>query len=641
MSKANKMRQNKNKTPNPLSGFLKSLAIAFFVIIVLAGIASNFVDTTTKVNPANNGETSMPALVADIGAGNVASLEVRGQKVLVTYKDKTIASTYKEPESSLTEQLISLGASSAQLQTVQLDIKTNTGAGFWAGAIIPFAIPLILIGVLIFFFTKQLRGAGMKTMSFGQTNARMTDPEKQGVTFADVAGNAEAKEELAEIVDFLKFPKKYIAIGAKIPKGVLLAGGPGTGKTLLARAVAGEAGVPFFHLSGSEFVEMFVGVGASRVRDLFATAKKAAPTIIFIDEIDAVGRHRGVGVGGGNDEREQTLNQILVEMDGFEPNQAVIVLAATNRPDVLDEALLRPGRFDRRVTLDLPDRGERMEILAIHSKKKKLAPGIDMSIVAARTSGFSGADLESLMNEAAIKAARANRETVTQQDILASIEKVMMGPEKKNRPQSAEERELTAYHEAGHAVLASVLPDADPVQKVTIIPRGYAGGYTLNLPIDERRLKTSSQYRDMMAMAMGGMAAEKIINGDTTPGASGDLQTATNIARSMVAKWGMSTSVGPIAIDTLTKSAGFGDAGITASQETLRLVDTEIRSLLDQALSRAVEHISKHRDLLDEVAKQLLEKETLERDDFNKILEQFNIPIKQAKDDATVVVAEA
>lgn len=575
-------------------------------------------------------DISLPALATMIANDEVANIKVQSQKVSVDFKDGSRGVTYKESESSFTDQLIAFGVTPMQLAKVNIDIKTNTGVGYWLSLILPFLLPVLIIAFIVYTFGKQLKSANGKAMDFGQTKARFLDPSKKQTTFKDVAGNIEAKEELAEVVDFLKNPKKYIDIGAKIPRGVLLAGSPGTGKTLLARAVAGEAGVPFFHLSGSEFVEMFVGVGASRVRDLFALAKKSAPAIIFMDEIDAVGRHRGVGIGGGNDEREQTLNQMLVEMDGFEPNEAVIILAATNRPDVLDEALLRPGRFDRRVMLDLPDKKDRIEILNIYATKKKMGSDINFEVIASRTPGFSGADLESLLNEAAIKAARSNREVVDQQDIIESIEKVMMGPQKQSHIHTEEERKLVAYHEAGHAVVASILPKADPVHKVTIIPRGFAGGYTLKLPTDERKLQTKAHYIDELAVCLGGMAAEDIIFKDITPGASSDLQNATSIARAMVAKWGMSDAIGPIAIDSLTKQGGFGEVAITASQTTFTLLDSEVRKLLDEALAHAKHTITQHKDLLEKITQLLLEKETIEQDEFNEILKSFNVAIKKS-----------
>ncbi|MCX6754653.1 MAG: ATP-dependent zinc metalloprotease FtsH, partial [Candidatus Nomurabacteria bacterium] len=441
-----------------------------------------------------------------ITAGTVEKIEVSGSEINVTFKDKTLGKAKKEVESSLSETLFNYGVTPAELSASQIEIKDESGFSYWILVLLPFIIPLLLVGFFVWMLTRQVKGQGMQAFTFGQSKARITDPNDKNskVTFKDVAGSKEAKEELKEIVDFLKNPKKFLDIGARIPKGVILTGAPGTGKTLLARAVAGEASVPFFHLSGSEFVEMFVGVGASRVRDLFKMAKKASPSIVFIDEIDAVGRVRGTGVGGGNDEREQTLNQILVEMDGFEPNEKVIVMAATNRSDVLDPALLRPGRFDRKIILDLPDRSDREEILAIHSIKKPFAEDINLKVIAERTPGFSGADLYSLMNEGAILAAREDRKKVAQFDLIRSIEKVMMGPERKSHLLSKKEKEITAYHEAGHALVASCLEYADPVHKVSIVSRGNAGGYTLKLPLEERRLQSKKEFLDDIAMSLGG-----------------------------------------------------------------------------------------------------------------------------------------
>jgi cell division protease FtsH len=464
----------------------------------------------------------------------------------------------------------------------------------------------------------------MQAFTFGQSKARITDPNDKNnrVTFKDVAGAKEAKEELKEIVDFLKNPKKFLEIGARIPKGVLLTGAPGTGKTLLARAVAGEASVPFFHLSGSEFVEMFVGVGASRVRDLFKMAKKAAPSIVFIDEIDAVGRVRGTGVGGGNDEREQTLNQILVEMDGFEPNEKVIVMAATNRSDVLDPALLRPGRFDRRVVLDLPDRLDREEILKIHSRKKPFAEDVDLKVIAERTPGFSGADLYSIMNEGAILAAREDRKKVAQFDLIRSIEKVMMGPERKSHLLSKKEKEITAYHEAGHALVASSLPYADPVHKVSIVSRGRAGGYTLKLPLEERRLQSKREFIDDITMSLGGYVSEQMVFGDITTGPSNDLQVATSLARAMVTRWGMSDEIGPIALENDGGQVMYGQ-GVNDkeySEKVSSIIDSEVSKIMNNSLNEAKRILSEKRKVLDLIAKKLIEVETLEQKDYNDLI---------------------
>ena len=506
---------------------------------------------------------------------------------------------------------------------------------FWLGNILPFLLPVIFIIFFFWYLSRQAKGAGMQAFSFGQSKARITDPNDKNnkVTFKDVAGCKEAKEELKEIVDFLKSPKKFLDIGARIPKGVILTGSPGTGKTLLARAVAGEASVPFFHLSGSEFVEMFVGVGASRVRDLFKMAKKAAPAIIFVDEIDAVGRTRGSGFGGGNDEREQTLNQILVEMDGFEPNDKVIVMAATNRPDVLDPALLRPGRFDRRVILDLPDRADREEILKIHATKKPLAEDVNLKLIAERTPGFSGADLFSLMNEGAILAARENRKKVFQFDLVRSIEKVMMGPERKSHLLSKKEKEITAYHEAGHALVASVLPFADPVHKVSIVARGNAGGYTLKLPLEERRLQSKKEFIDDIAMSLGGYVAEKMIFGDITTGPSSDLQMATNLARAMVTRWGMSDLIGPVALVGDGGNARFGVVEEKEySEKVSSQVDSEISRIIDDGIKTAGKVLTENKKVLIAIADKLIEVETLEKDEYEKVIISHGIIPKKKEE---------
>ncbi|MSU73941.1 ATP-dependent zinc metalloprotease FtsH [Candidatus Kaiserbacteria bacterium] len=523
------------------------------------------------------------------------------------------------------------------MASVKIEIKDEGGLRFWALTLLPILVPVIFLFGVIWYLSRQLKGGGgMQAFSFGKSMARLVNPEDevQKVTFKDVAGAKEAKSELLEIVDFLKNPKKFIQIGARIPKGVLLMGAPGTGKTLLARAVAGEAGVPFFSISGSEFVEMFVGVGASRVRDLFLTAKKSSPSIIFIDEIDAVGRVRGTGVGGGNDEREQTLNQILVEMDGFEPNEKVIVMAASNRPDVLDPALLRPGRFDRRVMIDLPDRKDREEILKVHARSKPLGADVKLVVIAERTPGFSGADLASLMNEGAILAARENRKEVTQYDLIRSIEKVMLGPERRSHVLNKKEKEITAYHEAGHALVASVLPYADPVHKISIISRGRAAGYTLKLPLEDRRMQSRKEFLDDIAVSLGGFIAEKMIFDDVTTGASNDLQVLTALARNMVARYGMSDKMGPIAFAASAQRAIFGEGveGGEQSQEVASEIDAEVKKIILGAHKKAENVLTKNRVALDAIAQRLVEVETIERAEFENILIAHGITPKRKED---------
>ncbi len=583
-------------------------------------------------------EAAVPisTIARDIGEGKVTGIIVKGDDLTVSYADGAERAAKKESGVGLSETLANYGVEREKLAAVAIEVKEPSGVKFWLVTLAPFLIPLVFIGFFLWFLSRQVRGAGMQAFSFGQSKARIIDPndKSQRVTFKDVAGAKEAKEELAEIVDFLKNPKKFLDIGARIPKGIILMGAPGTGKTLLARAVAGEAGVPFFTISGSEFVEMFVGVGASRVRDLFKLAKKAAPAIIFVDEIDAVGRVRGTGVGGGNDEREQTLNQILVEMDGFEPNEKVIVMAATNRPDVLDPALLRPGRFDRRVTIDVPDRADREAILTVHARKKPLGPDVDLKVIAERTPGFSGADLASLMNEGAILAARESRTEVTQYDLIRSIEKVMLGPERKSHILTKKEKEITAYHEAGHALIASVLPYADPVHKISIISRGRAAGYTLKLPLEDRKMQSRKEFLDDIAVSLGGYVAERMVFDDLTTGASNDLSVLTALARDMVTRYGMSEKMGPVALESMGGRALFG-AGVNDreySEKVSAEIDAEVKRIVNEAYDKAEEILKTNRKVLNAIAAKLIEVETLERDEFEKLLIAHGITPKKKLD---------
>ncbi len=604
------------------------MAIALFIFLLLSAgysLVRQYVVQTQELVPLSQ-------IADDINAGKIASITVEGDAVNATYTDQTVKTSRKETETSLTQTFSNYGIAPDKMAAVKVTIQDESGLRFWALTLLPIIVPALLLFGVIWYLSRQLRAGGMQAFTFGRSMARLVSPEdkNQKVTFADVAGAAEAKQELLEIVDFLKNPKKFIQIGARIPKGVLLMGAPGTGKTLLARAVAGEAGVPFFSISGSEFVEMFVGVGASRVRDLFLTAKKAAPAIIFVDEIDAVGRVRGTGVGGGNDEREQTLNQILVEMDGFEPNEKVIVMAATNRPDVLDPALLRPGRFDRRVTIDLPDRKDREDILKVHARKKPMGPDVAITVIAERTPGFSGADLGNLMNEGAILAAREDRKEITQYDLIRSIEKVMLGPERKSHVLNKKEKEITAYHEAGHALVASVLPYADPVHKISIISRGRAAGYTLKLPLDEHRMQSRREFLDDIAVSLGGYVAEKMVFGDLTTGASNDLQVSSALARDMVTRYGMSEKFGPIVFEGMPGRAMFGgNVEGEQSQEVAAQIDAEVKKIITDAHKKAEDIIKKHRPVLNAIAAHLVEIETIERDDFEKILIAHGIVPKQ------------
>lgn len=613
--------------------FWMNIFTTLLVFLAIIVFYSYFSSNQLKPN-----EIALSELSSDIQKGLVTKVTVNGDALDIEYQNKDHKVSKKEEGTALSQTLVNYGVTQKQLAPVAIEIKSSsTGLGFWALNLAPIIIPILFIAFFLWFMTRQVKGAGMQAFTFGQSKARMISPDdkKQRVTFKDVAGVKEAKEELKEIVDFLKNPKKFIDIGARIPKGVLLMGAPGTGKTLLARAVAGEAGVSFFSISGSEFVEMFVGVGASRVRDLFKLAKQTAPAIIFIDEIDAVGRVRGAGAGGGNDEREQTLNQILVEMDGFEPNEKVIIMAATNRPDVLDPALLRPGRFDRRVVLDLPDRSGREEVLAIHGKSKPFTEDVNLKVIAERTPGFSGADLYSLMNEAAIIAARENRTKVSQYDLIRSIEKVMLGPERKSHLLSVKEKEITAYHEAGHALVASVLPYADPVHKISIISRGRAAGYTLKLPIEDRKLQSKHEFLDDIAVSLGGYIVEKDIFGDLTTGSSNDLQVSTALARDMVTKYGMSEKIGPVALESGEGRVLFGK-GVSSDKEYSEKVsaeiDAEVSKIMNEALAKAKDIITKHRKALDIISARLIEVETIERDEFETLLVANGIIPKKKKD---------
>ena len=637
MNEPNQNRPSRPKPPvqsrPPTSQFLRNILTGLFILLMIVTLYSIISENRDKSE-----QISLSQVASDISAGKVTKINVNGDTLDVHYdtKNEVVKKSKKEEGVGLTQTLVNYGVPAEKLDRVDIDIQSPNGLAFWIINLAPFILPLVVVLVIAWFITRQVRGAGMQAFTFGQSKARIIPPDdkKQRVTFKDVAGAKEAKEELAEIVDFLRNPRKFLDIGARIPKGILLMGAPGTGKTLLARAVAGEAQVAFFSISGSEFVEMFVGVGASRVRDLFRLAKQAAPAIIFVDEIDAVGRVRGTGVGGGNDEREQTLNQILVEMDGFEPNEKVIVMAATNRPDVLDPALLRPGRFDRRVTIDLPDRGDRYEILRIHSRTKPFAEDVNLNVIAERTPGFSGADLYSLMNEGAILAARENRTKISQYDLIRSIEKVMLGPERKSHILNRKEKEITAYHEAGHALVASVLPFADPVHKISIISRGRAAGYTLKLPLEDRKLQSRKEFLDDIAMSLGGYVTELHVFGDLTTGPSNDLQVSTALARDMVTRYGMSEKMGPIALEGEGGQALFG-RGVNEKEYSDKVggeIDSEVTRIMTEAEAKAKDIVMKHRTLLDVIAKRLIDVETIERDEFEKILVAHGITPKKKLD---------
>ncbi len=570
-------------------------------------------------------EASLSRVAAEISAGHVEAISVKDNMLTVSIKDapKKLL-TQKEAGVSITETLRNLGVSEEQLRTVALSVDQPSGMFFWVSTLLPVLLPFLLLGGFLWFMMRSAQTASNRAMTFGQMPTKVpTGPvAKKKTTFAEVAGNEEAKHELQEVVEFLKTPQKFQRLGARIPKGVLLIGPPGTGKTLMARAVAGEADVPFFSISGSDFVEMFVGVGAARTRDLFRKVKRTAPAILFIDELDAVGRHRGAGLGGGHDEREQTLNQILVEMDGFEQNDNSIVIGATNRPDVLDPALLRPGRFDRQVMMDLPDIREREAILKIHARKVKTDPGVDLRGIAERTPGFSGADLANLVNEAAILASRKDQEFVTQMNLEESIEKVLLGPEKRSKVLSRHEKRVTAYHEAGHAVVAYYMPHTDPVRKISIVSRGHAGGYTLKLPEEDRRLHTRTQFWGELATLMGGHVAELMKFKELTTGASNDLKKATSLARRIVTEFGMST-LGPMTYGQKEEYVFLGKELHEArsySEETAAKIDGEISGLLITARKKAEEILKKYNNKLELIAQTLIEKEVIDQMGFAALM---------------------
>jgi cell division protease FtsH len=598
----------------------KNFLIFFVVFFVVAAIFSSLGGAGQEPSKMGIGE-----LVKNIEQEKVSEIVVEGDTLNITLVDGEEAEVKKETGESLSEILNNFGVNSEKISRIDISVQDKSGFEHWATTLLPYLLPFLLIGVLVYFMFRSVQGANSRAMMFGQSQAKQVDrsQQKKKVTFKDVAGSEEAKQELKEVVEFLKNPKKFQRLGARIPKGFLLLGSPGTGKTLMARAVAGEADVPFFHLSGSEFVEMFVGVGASRVRDLFKKAKKNTPCIIFIDEIDAVGRKRGAGLGGSHDEREQTLNQILAEMDGFDPETNVIVIAATNRPDVLDPALLRPGRFDRQVMVEEPDIKERQGILKVHARKKPLSKEVDLRRVAERTPGFSGADLANLLNEAAILAARNGRQTIDMGDILNSIEKVMMGPERRSRVMSDKEKKITAYHEGGHALVAHLMPHADPVQKVSIIARGKAGGYTLKLPTEDRRMHPKSEFIDELAVLLAGYVSEKETFGEVTTGATSDLRRATNLARSLITDYGMSEKLGPRTFGSKQEMVFLGKEiheEKDYSEKTAQLIDEEVTDFIHKAADRAKEMLKQNKDMLKKISDELLEKETLEREQFEKIV---------------------
>jgi len=616
-----KMPQRNGK--NRISQILRfGLFWAIIIFVALIFYATLF--------PASNlKDVALSDVVRRANDGKIAQLEIQGNDIKITPKDQSKPTEHSVKESS---SIYEQGLNKDAKVEVKVIPPSTTGETMWNLAVM--VVPVLIIVVFFMFMMRQAQGQNNQAMGFGKSKARLYGQDKEKVLFTDIAGNDNAKQDLQEVVDFLKHPKKYKDLGAKIPKGVLLVGNPGTGKTMLARAVAGEAGVPFFSISGSEFVEMFVGVGASRVRDLFSKAKKNAPCIIFIDEIDAVGRKRGSGMGGGHDEREQTLNQILVEMDGFDGETNVIVLAATNRADVLDPALLRPGRFDRRVTITLPERKDREAILKVHFKKKPTDETVDLDKLAAKTAGSSGADLANMANEAAIIAARRNKKKISNDELTEAFERVAIGPERKTMIMNDHEKELTAYHEAGHAIVGHVLPDSDPVHKVTIIPRGGTGGVTWFLPPEDKSYTNVYEFKDILARAMGGRIAEQLIYGDDgiTTGAGSDLRKATEIARDMVIEQGMGKGLrdqvfhednGGLMFDKMTRERPYSD-------ETAKMIDEEVAQLITEAKHRAMLVLKENRSFLDKLAEALLKEETLEESEVDEILKGTKLP-KEAK----------
>ncbi len=602
---------------------------SYIVYVLLFAALMAMLFMSLRRNGSSSDILSINEVASEVQKGGaITRIEVdsSNNRLLVIYgsgEDAIEKTAYKEPDSTLVDQLIGLGVTHEKLLSNQIKIEVKPPS-FWDG-ILPLAsifLPVVLFGVFFWFIFRQAQGSNNAAMSFGKSRARMFTGDHPTVTFGDVAGVDEAKEELREVVEFLREPQKFIQLGARIPKGVLLVGPPGTGKTLMAKAVSGEAGVPFFSISGSEFVEMFVGVGASRVRDLFDQAKRHSPCIVFVDEIDAVGRQRGAGLGGSHDEREQTLNQMLVEMDGFDTDTNVIIVAATNRPDILDPALLRPGRFDRRVTLDRPDMRGREAILKVHAKGKPLDPGVDLGSIARGTPGFVGADLENTINEAAILAARRNKKAIGQPELEEAIERVVMGPERKSRLISDEEKRIIAYHEAGHAVVGNAIPEADPVQKVTIVGRGQAGGVTWFRPEDDRILMSRKKMLATLAYALGGRAAEAEVFDDITSGASNDIEQVSRMARMMVTRLGMSDQLGTLAYGQKEELIFLGreiSEQRDYSEAVAEQIDREVRKLVDEAYELARELLRKYRTELDTVASKLLEVETLTRDEFEKI----------------------
>jgi len=605
-----------------MKSLVKNFVFILLIFLIISAVFALFSQPLKKEK-----EISLTQLVEEVNQEKIKKITVSGSELSILYQDETTAKSRKETESSLSESLMNLGIDSEKLKKVEIETKKEQGTWLWLGPVLMFGLPLLLFGLFFWMIFRQAKAGATQAFSFTKARARLFGAEghpKEKITFKDVAGLKEAKEELKEVVDFLKNPKKYLKMGARIPRGVLLMGPAGTGKTLLARAVAGQANVPFFHISGSEFVEMFVGVGAGRVRDLFSTAKKAAPSIIFIDELDAIGRHRGAGLGGGHDEREQTLNQILVEMDGFERETQVIVISATNRPDILDPALLRPGRFDRKVVLDLPDVNGRKQILEIHCQGKPLASNVNIREVAERTPGFSGADIANVVNEAAILAARRNKNQVYQEEFLEAIEKVLLGPERKSHILSKKEKEIAAFHEAGHALVSASLPEAELIRKISIIARGMAASYTLKMPAEERKIKTKKEFLAELATLLGGYCAEKLKFREITTGAANDLKRASDLARKLVKEYGMS-QLGPISFGEKEELVFLGkeiSEQRNYSEKVAAKIDKEVEKFVKNAEKQAIKILTKRKKLLDKIAQTLIVKETIEKEEFERLIKQ-------------------
>ncbi len=594
----------------------------FVYLLILVAIVAILWSYRSQSTPVEDLAISELAAQVREGAVEEISVDSDGRELTVELENGETIFSQKEPGTTLEEVLATYGVSPDELAAVKIQIEQTSD---WTSiiAMLSWIIPALLFAGIFFFMLRQAQGSNNQAISFGKSRARMLTGDQPKVTFDDVAGLVEAKEELREVVEFLQEPEKFISLGARIPKGVLLVGAPGTGKTLMAKAVSGEAGVPFFSISGSEFVEMFVGVGASRVRDLFDQAKRHSPCIVFVDEVDAVGRHRGAGLGGSHDEREQTLNQILVEMDGFDTDTNVIVVAATNRPDILDPALLRPGRFDRRVVLDRPDLRGREAIFKVHVRGKPLAADIDLAELARMTAGFVGADIENTINEAAILAARRGKKSIGMSEVHEAIERVIAGPQRKSRILSPDEKEVVAYHEAGHAVVAHMLPNCDPVTKVTIISRGMALGYTISLPEEDRHLQSQARLQDELSLALGGKAAEELVFDDVTTGAANDLERVTKTARNMVTRYGMSDKLGPMVYGQKDELVFLGrEIGEQRdySEAVAEEIDSEVRRIVGEAFDRARTVLTTHRDKLDAVAQRLIDVETIDSDEFNAIM---------------------